>query len=126
MSSRDNLSLILNRCTVRAIRRIIAGQFREGFPLYLPVVNAFTVLDTNHFLERVSTIIDSTQDRGWFRSNSRFEDHLTFYARLYRVALECIYGYHADGLVPKLLLTITPDDFDHLCVLESAMTHARI
>ena len=129
MSFNDNSMAFLGRFPVQVIRRQLAIQFEGGWPLLPPAVCTFSQRDTRGFIRAVQTIIEATQDRGWFRHNPPFVDHLTFYARLYRAALECICGLHNGTAVTALsqtLLRINPFDCVDLYLLDSTMTFAGI
>ena len=117
---------VLERFTVRAIYGQIKKQFDGGWPLIPPAVCIFSPRDTHGFIKAVQLIIDATHNRSWFRHNPRFIDHITFYARLYRAALECICERHNGTEVSRLLLSIDPFNCDDLCEMDSAMTMSGI
>ena len=129
MSSNANYLSVLERFTVDVIRNQLRIQLQGGWQLIPPAVCTFSQRDTRGFIRAVRTIIEATQDRGWFRLNPCFVDHLTFYARLYRAALECICGLHNATAVTALsqtLLRINPFDCVDLYLLDSTMTFAGI
>lgn len=126
MSSNDKFLAALGRFTVPLIRAQVRMQYAGGWPIRPPAVCTFSPRDTRGFIRIVQTIIEVTQSRSWFRHNPRFVDHLTFYARLYRAALECISGLHDGTILSQLLLNIDPFDCNELYALDSAMTFAGI
>ena len=112
--------------TISAIKQIIVRQFRSGYLINPPCQIMFQCHDRNGLFSTIRRIVDLSNDRSYFRRNHRFQDHLLFYARLYRVAIECICGRHADSKIHRLLLNfnnVPLGDFllEYLCELDDAM-----